>query len=87
MDIMDTVAPKLATLMDNYKVMIYNGQLDIIVGAPLSERFLTVLSWSGQSEYLVANRTVWKISPSDEDVAGYIRQVGKFWQRKIFTAM
>ena len=79
-DIMDTVAPRLATLMDNYKVMIYNGQLDIIVGAPLSERFLTVLSWTGQSEYLAANRTVWKISPSDEEVAGYIRQVGKFWQ-------
>ena len=57
--------------------MLYNGQLDVIVGAPLTERFLSVLSWSGNQQYLNASRTVWK---NGDDVAGYIRSVGKFSQ-------
>ena len=55
----------------------YNGQLDLIVGAPLTEKFLSVLSWSGHWQYLKANRQVWKIN---NDVAGYIRSVNNFYQ-------
>ena len=70
----------LSVLMDNYKVLLYNGQLDLIVGGPLTERFLQVLSWSGQKDYLQAERKVWKIG---DDVAGYVRQVGKFMQVRL----
>lgn len=59
------------------QVLLYNGQLDLIVGAPLTERFLQVLKWSGQSEYLKAEKKVWKIG---EDLAGYIRGVNNFYQ-------
>jgi hypothetical protein len=51
--------------------------LDIIVGAPLTERFLQVLEWSGKSQYLKAEKKVWKI---DTDVAGYVRTVNNFHQ-------
>jgi vitellogenic carboxypeptidase-like protein len=78
-DIMNSTADWLAVLMDNYKVLIYNGQLDLIVGAPLTERFLQVLQWSGQKEYLSVQKKIWKVKGSDE-VAGYIRQVSNFWQ-------
>lgn len=78
-DIMNSTADWLAVIMDNYKVLIYNGQLDIIVGGPLTERYLQVLEWSGQKEYLAAQKKIWKIAGSNE-VAGYIRQVNDFWQ-------
>lgn len=60
--------------------MLYNGQLDIIVGVPLTERFLQVLPWSKLQAYLNAERTVWKINSADTEVAGYIRQVDSFMQ-------
>ncbi|XP_064401479.1 probable serine carboxypeptidase CPVL [Halichondria panicea] len=76
-DIMDTVRDWLSVLMDNYKVLLYNGQLDIIVGVPLTESMLQVLQWSGRDAYLKADRQVWKIG---DDVAGYVRTVNKFMQ-------
>ncbi len=59
------------------QVLLYNGQLDLIVGAPLTERFLQVLQWSGQSDFLKAERKLWRIG---EDVAGYVRAVNNFYQ-------
>lgn len=57
--------------------MLFNGQFDIIVGAPLTERFLQVLEWSGKSKYLKAEKKVWKVGT---DVAGYVRAVDDFYQ-------
>ena len=74
---MNSTAPYLAALMDNYKVLLYNGQLDFIVGVSLTEQFLQQLKWSGQKDYLQADRKIWRIG---DDVAGYVRQVGKFMQ-------
>ena len=76
-DIMNSTAGWLSALMDNYKVMLYNGQFDLLVGGPLTERFLQVLEWSGQKDYLQVERKIWRIG---DDVAGYVRQVGKFMQ-------
>ena len=74
---MQSTAGWLSVLMDNYKVLLYNGQLDFIVGPTLTEKFLQVLEWSGQKEYKQVERTIWRIG---EEVAGYVRQVGKFMQ-------
>lgn len=79
-DIMDTVKPNVTVLMDNYKVMMYTGQLDIIVAIPLTEAFLMTVPWKGLDEYKKADRLVWKIKDTDKDVAGYVRQVGNFYQ-------
>ncbi len=43
------------------QVLLYNGQLDIIVGVPLTESMLQVLQWSGRDAYLKADR---QVSPS-----------------------
>lgn len=43
-DITRSVRPWLETLLDNYRVLIYNGQLDIIVGYALTEGYLPVSS-------------------------------------------
>lgn len=79
-DIMQSVKPWVATLMDNYKVLIYSGQLDIIVAAPLTESFLRSVKWKHADEYKKADRLVWKVSPKDQEVAGFVRQVNSFYQ-------
>lgn len=58
----------------------YTGQLDIIVAIPLTEAFLMTVPWKGLAEYKKADRLVWKINPNDKEVAGYVRQVGSFYQ-------
>ncbi|XP_061442030.1 probable serine carboxypeptidase CPVL [Rhineura floridana] len=79
-DVMKTIKPWLAILMDNYRVLLYSGQLDIIVGAPLTERFLPTVPWAKVEEYKNAERVVWRIHARDPDVAGYVRQAGEFYQ-------
>ena len=73
-------ADELVTLLEygKYNIFLYSGQLDIIIGAPLTEAFLKVLPWSGKDEYLNAPKTVWRVDPSDAEVAGYVKTVGKF---------
>lgn len=66
--------------MSIFQVLLYNGQLDIIVAAPLTERFLPTVPWAKVEEYKNAERVVWKVHPADPDVAGYVRQAGEFYQ-------
>ncbi|XP_066094840.1 probable serine carboxypeptidase CPVL [Saccopteryx bilineata] len=79
-DSVKSVKPWLTELMNNYKVLIYNGQLDITVAASLTERSLMAMDWKGFQDYKTAERKVWKIFRSDKEVAGYVRQVGDFYQ-------
>ncbi|GAA6086288.1 probable serine carboxypeptidase CPVL [Tachysurus ichikawai] len=79
-DVMKSIKPWLGVLMDNYRVLMYSGQLDVIVAAPLTERFLPTVNWTGADEYKQAERYYWKVQPSDTEIAGYIRQVEEFYQ-------
>ncbi|RWR99926.1 putative serine carboxypeptidase CPVL-like protein, partial [Dinothrombium tinctorium] len=79
-DIMQSVKPWVAVLMNNYKTLIYSGQLDIIVAAPLTENFLRSVDWKYRNEYLAAKRRIWRVEASDEEVAGYVRKVHNFYQ-------
>ncbi|CAE8738900.1 unnamed protein product, partial [Polarella glacialis] len=84
-DWMRDVLAVLVPVMESYKVLIYSGQNDVILGPPLTEQFLSGLEWSGQSAYNKAQKVVWRRSakgPGSQlaDVAGYARQVGNFAQ-------
>ncbi|XP_046585302.1 probable serine carboxypeptidase CPVL isoform X4 [Haliotis rubra] len=61
-------------------VLIYNGQLDIIIAVPLTEAWLQTVPWKGLEEYKKAPKLIWKVNPNDTEVAGYVRQVGNFYQ-------
>lgn len=80
-DIMQSVKPWLAALMDKdkYKVLIYSGQLDIIIAYPLTDSFLSSMQWSGAEAFDKAPRKIWK-RPDGKGVAGYVRTVGNFTQ-------
>jgi vitellogenic carboxypeptidase-like protein len=82
-DFMVSFVDELVTILEateRYKVLIYSGQLDIIIGAALTERFLPKVAWSGQSAYLAAPKSVWRVNATDTEVAGYARVVGNFSQ-------
>ena len=66
--------------------MMYTGQLDIIVAIPLTEAFLMTVEWDGLEEYKNADRMVWRVDPSDTEVAGYVRQVHSFYQVSVGLA-
>ena len=41
------------------RVLIYNGQLDVIIAWPLTESFIRSMQWPGAEEYLKAQRQLW----------------------------
>ena len=69
-DIMRSVKPYFPVLLENYKVLVYSGQLDVIVGAPLTTAFLNSIDWTGAAEFEAAERVIW-VGP-DAKVAGYV---------------
>lgn len=71
-DMMRSVAPLIEVLIENYRILIYNGQLDIIVAYPLTEEFLKNLKWNGANKYKGAPRKIWKIK---NNIAGYFKTV------------
>lgn len=79
------MAWKVAAIADaNYSVLIYNGQLDIIIAVPLTMAWVSELTWSGRDELAAAPRTVWKVADSDTEVAGYVKTANN---NRFFLAM
>ena len=63
------MVPRLETLLDaEYKIVIYSGQLDVIIAPALTELFLPRVSWAGQQEYIDADRMVWRVESNDTEV-------------------
>ncbi|XP_014486300.1 PREDICTED: venom serine carboxypeptidase [Dinoponera quadriceps] len=71
-DVMQSVANLLTDLLQHYRVLIYNGQLDIIVAYPLTENFLYKLQWPGADKYAKTPRKVWMVGGK---LAGYTKSV------------
>lgn len=72
-DVMDSVAIWVTELVNNYRVCIYNGQLDIIVAYPLTVNYLNKLPFNDKELYLKAPRYIWRV---DGEVAGYAKEAG-----------
>lgn len=73
LDVMDSVADWVADLLSHYPILIYNGQLDIIVAYPLTENYLKHLNFTGADQYKGAKRYIWRV---DGDIAGYAKHGG-----------
>jgi vitellogenic carboxypeptidase-like protein len=81
-DVMFSQKANLEYLLTNgFKVCVYAGQLDVIVGLPLNELYLATVAWPGQGAYLAANKTIWNdLSTTPPTVAGYVRTAGVLTQ-------
>ncbi|KAE8573152.1 venom serine carboxypeptidase-like [Halyomorpha halys] len=74
-DVMQSVKPWIEKLVEKYKVLFYNGQLDIIVPYPLTINFLQRLKWSGANIYKTVPRKKWMVG---NELAGYSKTVKGF---------
>lgn len=79
-DISNTTKPELEYLIAaNYKVLLYSGNLDIIVATPLTENLIYNLNVPMASQWPNVNKKVWKLSEDAEEVAGYVSKLENFW--------
>lgn len=71
-DIPRSVAPWLAELLDAgiYRVLLYSGQLDVIVPYRGTVNVAQSLQWSGAQRFKNATRTVWQVTSSDHYSCG-----------------
>nr|CAI5831221.1 unnamed protein product [Callosobruchus analis] len=74
-DITRSMASWFVEVANNYRVLLYSGQLDIIVAYPLTLNFLKNVEFHGIQEYRKAKRDVWHVN---EEVAGYSKTGGNF---------
>ena len=73
-DIMQSAKPDVEAILDaGYKVLLYGGQLDIIVAYPLTVNFVSSLEWKRAGEFAGAARRPWRVG---EEIAGYVQEGG-----------
>ncbi|CAH1179180.1 unnamed protein product [Phaedon cochleariae] len=72
-DIPKPITSWVAELLSHYRILFYNGQLDIIVAYPMMVEYLQALNFSSAEEYKVANRYQWYVG---DDLAGYVKYAG-----------
>jgi carboxypeptidase C (cathepsin A) len=77
---------QLTTLFDNYKILIYNGLLDLICPEVSTLNWISDLQWSHSNEYKNASRQIWKVNSTDDQIAGYIKIVNRFMLASIRNA-
>ncbi len=71
-DILDSVAPWVAELIDNdYEVYIYSGQLDLLAGPRLIENYLLKLKIAIAEQFAATPRSIWTV---DGEIAGYVKK-------------
>ena len=59
-----------------YRILLYSGQLDVIIGSALTESFLPFVNWPGKDLFTDAKKTIWKVAEADKEVAGYVKDGG-----------
>jgi len=71
-DIMKSVKDKVPDLIANYRILIYNGQFDLICNLAGTEYWLDSLDWPGIDDWKTTTRKVWSV---DGETAGFHRSV------------
>ena len=81
-DVLFSQKPRVeALLQSGFKVLIYNGALDLICGAPLTERYLPLLEWQGSDAWPQTRRTLWHdLDYPGGAIAGYARGTANLLQ-------
>lgn len=71
-DIPRSVGPWLAELLDTgrYRVLLYSGQLDVIVPYRGTVNVAQSLQWLGAQKFKNATRTVWRVTSHELDSCG-----------------
>jgi carboxypeptidase C (cathepsin A) len=75
-DITVSFADAIKQLAGNVKILIYNGQDDIIINTPGQENWLWNLQWPRSQDITQADKQLWTLNG---DVIGTVQTKGKTW--------
>ena len=67
------ITPMMPTLLDSIKVLIYNGQDDLIINTMGVEYWLSHIQWQYMPNFLSSRRGAWKVQGN---IAGYAQAYG-----------
>uniref|UniRef100_A0A6P7GKH8 Carboxypeptidase n=1 Tax=Diabrotica virgifera virgifera TaxID=50390 RepID=A0A6P7GKH8_DIAVI len=86
-DIPVSQAHLVADLLSKYRVLIYNGQLDIIVAYPMTIDYLQNLKFDASEVYAKAVRQIWQTKIGEDNViAGYVKTAGNLTEIMVRNA-
>lgn len=74
-DVLVSTKSKMAALMNHYKVLIYNGDYDIVVSSVMIEAALLTTPWDGQAQYNTSSRKIWG---KQQHVKGFYTHTANF---------
>ena len=82
-DVPQSITGLFPFILNNTRVLLYEGQDDLILNSVGAETWIAQLQWYGQSQYLVAPKQVWTV---DGEIAGYVRNYANLTQLLILKA-
>lgn len=82
-DFMSNVRSQLETILDNYRVLFYSGQFDIICAYPLTVNMFNILKFQASVDYKKARRKAWFVNGK---LAGYVKSTDNFTEVLIRNA-
>ena len=82
-DVTKSVTDLFPYLLANTKVMLYEGQDDLILNSVGAETWISRLNWYGQTQYLAAPRSIWYVNGA---IAGYARGYANLTQVIVLKA-
>ncbi|CAH1988590.1 unnamed protein product [Acanthoscelides obtectus] len=74
-DMPKSMSPWFVEAVNNYRVLLYTGQLDICVAYPLTLNLLKNIEFNDIGGYRKAHRKIWNVG---KEIAGYSKTYGNF---------
>ncbi|RWS26279.1 putative serine carboxypeptidase CPVL-like protein [Leptotrombidium deliense] len=84
-DFLRSVKEIFVVVMDNYKVLLYSGILDISIPPVFTNRCLSSLQWKHKDAYLRSERKIWR-NENNGEIYGYIKKAYDFYEVTIRNA-
>ena len=77
-DIMRSQADKLPLILENIRVLLYQGQFDWKDGPSQNEKWINQVEWSGKQGYLSSTRNIWLTTNSEQadEYSGWVQNYG-----------
>lgn len=72
-DVMKSVKYMVEFLLENTKVLLYQGQYDLRDGVVSSVAWMKTMKWEGIAGFMAAEKKVWRVG-GEEEVAGYVQK-------------
>lgn len=86
-DITQSTKSWVETLLDNdYRVLLYSGQVDVIIPYLISLNLINNLNWKYAEDYQIQERVIWKVDENDQEIAGYVKQSHNFYEALVRDA-